>query len=137
MRTMRGTVAVSALLLAAIAYLGPFTIRQAQAASPTLFQAASGSGDMQIKPQAVPTSTTVVAATDAYLRQVVVTNPTGGAITFTLSDRQSSAIDFVSAVSIAANTTYVVVIPNLYWCPNGFTVAAGGSGLTYYALWRQ
>ncbi len=109
------------------------------AASPTLFQGGNGlgAGDVQIKPQAVPTSTTVVAATDAYLRQVVVTNPTAGAITFTLCDAQASPICLVAAASIAANTTYVVVIPQLYWCPLGFTVTSGGAGLTYYASWRQ
>ncbi len=95
------------------------------------------SGDVQIKPQSVPTSSTAVTTSDAYLKSVTITNTTGSAVTFTLSDRQASPVAALSAVSIAANTTYVVSFPNLYWCPGGFTVTAGGSGLNFYAAWRQ
>ncbi len=97
----------------------------------------SPSGDVQIRPQAVPTSATAITGYDAYLKTVTVTNTTGGAITFTLTDRQASPIDAISAVSIAANTTYVITFPNFYWCAGGFKVSAGGAGLVYYAAWRQ
>lgn len=97
----------------------------------------SGAGEVQIKPQAVPTSTTIVTTDDAYIRQVVISNPTAGAITFTLADRQASPIALFGAVSIAANTTVEVAIAYLYWCPGGFTVIASGAGLTFFASWRQ
>jgi hypothetical protein len=97
----------------------------------------SPSGDVQIRPQAAPTSSTVVTTYDAYLKTITLANTTAGAITFTLSDRQASPIAFLSAVSVAANTTYVVSIPTSYWCANGFTVQASGAGLIYYVAWRQ
>lgn len=94
-------------------------------------------GEVQIKPQAVPTSPTVVTNQDAYPKTVVVSNPTGGAITFTLADRQTSPVSLLPAVSIAANSTVVVVFPAGYWCPGGFTVAGSDVGLTWYGSWRQ
>jgi hypothetical protein len=107
-------------------------------ASPTIYQAGSvGSGDVQIKPQATPTSSTVVASTDAYLKQVTVTNTTSGALTFTLSDRQGTPVDFISAVSFPGNSVTVIPVPVPYWLPNGFTVVASGAGLNYSAAWRQ
>jgi hypothetical protein len=99
--------------------------------------AGSPSGDAQIKPQAVPTSTGTVTTYDAYLKSVTVANTTAGAVTFTLADRQASPIAVLSAVSIAANTTYVIVFPTPQWCPGGFTVIAGGAGLNYAASWKQ
>lgn len=94
-------------------------------------------GDVQIKPQAVPTSAGTVTTYDASLKTITVTNTTAGALTFTLADRQASPIAVLSAVSVAANTTYVIVFPNGYWCPNGFTVVASGAGLNYYGAFRQ
>ena len=95
-------------------------------------------GDVQVKPQSVPTSTTTVTGVDAYLKQITVTNTTGSPVTFTLADKQASPVAVLSAVSIAANTTYVIRFADTpYWCPGGFTVAAGGSGLTWYGSWRQ
>jgi hypothetical protein len=90
----------------------------------------------QIKPQAVPTAITAVTLYDAYLQTVTITNTTSGALTFTLADRQGTPVAVLSAISVAANTTYVVVFPSFYWCPNGFTVIASGSGLNYYAAGR-
>jgi hypothetical protein len=97
----------------------------------------SPSGDVQIKPQAVPSSSTVVTKVDAYLKTITVTNTTSGAVTFTLQDGQGSPIAVLSAVSVAANTTYVIVFPALYWCPGGFTVQASSTGLNFYGAWRQ
>jgi hypothetical protein len=97
---------------------------------------------VQVKPQAVPTSTTAIATVDAYLRMITISNPTAGAITFTLADRQGSPISALGAVSIGANTTYIVIWAKEedemgYWCPNGFTLTSSGSGLTWYGAWRQ
>ncbi len=97
----------------------------------------SPAGVAQIKPQPVPTSTTAVAVYDAYLKTVTVTNTTAGALTFTLADAQATPVAVLSAVLIAANTTYVIVFPDSYWCPGGFTVTASGAGLTFYAAWKQ
>lgn len=101
--------------------------------------AGSPAGDAQIKPQAVPTSTTVVTTSDAYLKGFTVNNPTAGAITFTLADRQGSPLQAVGPVSIAAGTTYIIVWPEgrPYWAPGGFTILAGGAGLVIQGSWKQ
>ncbi len=127
------------LLLAALAASAAFAQGPATCNSATVpvCTAGSPSGDVQTKPLAVPTSTTAVALTDAYLKTVTVSNPTSGAITFTLADRQASPLAVLGTVSIAAYTSYVVVWPAGYWCPNGFTVTSSGSGLTFYAGWKQ
>lgn len=91
---------------------------------------------VQTKPAAVPTSAGIVTTYDAYLQTITVANTTAGALTFTLADRQASPIAVLSAVSIAANSTYVIVFPVNYWCPGGFTVLASGSGLNWYGAFR-
>lgn len=130
---------MKALALALLAALPAFAQNPATCGAQTIpiCTPGGGSGSVQIKPQAVPTSTGVVAASDAYLKTITVTNTTAGALTFTLADRQASPIAVMSAVSIAANTTYVIVFPALYWCPGGFTALASGSGLTMYGAWLQ
>jgi hypothetical protein len=127
------------ILLAALTAFSAFAQSAAtcNAATPAVCGAGLPQSDVQIKPQAVPTSTTVVATYDAYLKTVTVANTTAGALTFTLADRQASPIAAMAAVSIAANTSYVIVWPALYWSPGGFTVLASGSGLTYFAAWKQ
>lgn len=122
------------IVAAAIAQQNP---AQCNSATVPVCQNGSPSGDVQSKPIAAPTSTTTVAFSDAYLKTITLVNTSGSAITFTLADRQASPVSVLASVSIAANTTYVVTFPNLYWCPGGFTVAASASGLNFYASWRQ
>lgn len=95
----------------------------------------AGAGEVQVKPQAVPTSTTVVAGSDAHLVQVTISATS--AVTITIADRQASPIQVFPVVSIAANSTYVINFPAGYWCPGGFTIVASGTGATYHARWRQ
>lgn len=97
----------------------------------------STAGVMNIAPKDVPTSLTVVTTQDSMLTGITITNTTGGALTFTLQSGQPSPVVFLPAVSIAANTTYVVNIPFGVWMVRGFSVQASGSGLRYYAQWRQ
>jgi hypothetical protein len=125
------------LALVAIAPMCAQNPATCNGSTPAICTGAQPSGNVQLKPQAVPTSTTAVTPADAYLQTVTVTNTTSGALTFTLADRQVSPVAVMTAVSIAANTTYVIAFPNLYWCPGGFTVAASGSGLNFYAAWKQ
>jgi hypothetical protein len=101
-------------------------------------QPGSGNGDVQIKPQAVPTSTTIVAASDAFLKSITVTNATGSAITVTIADRQASPVS-LAAISVAAGTTYILtwLDGRLYWCPGGWTILASGAGATFEATFRQ
>lgn len=126
--------AAALLIPCAFAQQNPATCNTA---TPAICTPGSPSGDVQIKPQAVPTSAQTVSTYDAYLKEVVIANTTASAITFTLADRQGTPIAVLSGVSVAANTTIIVAFPNLYWCPGGFTVVAGGTGLNWYGGWRQ
>jgi hypothetical protein len=106
------------------------------------FPVSFNNGHWIVKPNAVPTSATVVVATDAYLQSLTVSNPTGGVINFSLCDRQVSPVCVLPVVPISnctATTSCVYVIgwPDSYWCPGGFTVLGSGSGLTFSVSWRQ
>jgi hypothetical protein len=101
----------------------------------TLFPFTRGAGQMQIKPQAMPTALTTVAAADAFLKGVTITNPTASAITALVEDAQGVPVPFLGTVSIAAHSAQVIPID--YWCPGGFSVQAGAAGLDYYATWTQ
>jgi hypothetical protein len=97
------------------------------------------SNERQIKGQAVAASTVVVTTGDAYLKGFTISNPTSGAISFSLCDRQSVPVCLVPAVSVAANTAYIIVWPDgrLYWAPGGFTFLASGVGLTAQGSFLQ
>jgi hypothetical protein len=130
------------LLLAAIAAIAPLcaqTILPTCSGSPSLCSAAYPVADVQIKPQAIPTSQTTIAGADVFLKSVVLSNPTGSAITVTLADKQGTPVSLLGAVSVAANTTYVMTFPAnaYYWCPGGFTIQASASGATFYAAWQR
>lgn len=112
-------------------------------ASPTLYGRIRLNGFAQILPQAAPSSKTVVAPSDALLLSLTITNTTTGALTFTLADQQAVPVVFLDAVSIAANTTVLMVFSKpegegapLY-LPGGFTVQASNTGLNYWAAWEQ
>jgi hypothetical protein len=134
LRTVVLLTAIAALRTAAFAQNSTPTCN---AATPAVCGGAMPVSDVEIKPQAVPTSTTSVSTSDAWLKTITVTNTTSGSLTFTVADRQASPIAVLSAVSIAGNTSYVIVFPMLYWCPFGFTVVASSNGLNYFASWKQ
>lgn len=74
--------------------------------------------------QVVPDSTTSVSTTDTWIFQITVANTTGSAVTFTVQDRAGSPKSLISAVSIAANTTYVMAFPEGVLMDDGFTWSA-------------
>jgi hypothetical protein len=94
------------------------------------------SGNFEVVPQAVPTAAAIVTGISAHLKNVTVSNPTAGALTFTLTDQQAAPIAAIPAVSIPANDTVIFSWPFEYLCPGGFTVLASGAGLTFHATWR-
>lgn len=129
------TLALAALLSCApLAFAQPPTCQGSPIATCRM---GTPAGTVQIKPQAVPTSAAIVTSYDAYLKTVTVSNTTAAALTFTLADRQATPVAAMQAVSIAANTSYVIVFPDGYYCPYGFTVTASGAGLNFYAVWKQ
>ena len=90
----------------------------------------------QIYPVAVPTSPADVTTSDARIVEVTLTNTTAGALTVTITDKQASPLAFLSAVSVAANSTYVIETPGLRYMPGGITWSASGSGIVGYVSWR-
>ena len=60
---------------------------------------------------AVPAVAADLTTTDTRLYQISICNTTAGALTFTLKDKQSSAKNILTAVSIAANTAYICAWP--------------------------
>lgn len=80
---------------------------------------------------AVGTSLEVISSVDVYVTFIQLTNTTAGELTVTVADRQGSPIALLSAVPIAAKTTYVIQL-SPRWCSSGVTWIASGSGITGY-----
>lgn len=75
--------------------------------------------------QVVPSSATDVATTDTWIFQITITNVTASAATITMTDKATVPLDFLKTVSIAANTTYVIVFPEGKKFKNGLTWVSG------------
>lgn len=74
---------------------------------------------------AVPSSLTDFTAVTASLFSVAVHNPTGGAITLTVTDKQGTPVQLVS-VSIVASGTFL--LESFYSIPMLGGIRWGGSG---------
>lgn len=75
----------------------------------------------------VPNSATDVTTTDSYILQITVTNTTGGAVTFTVTDKASSAKTLVPAISIPANTLLIMSWPDGVKMTGGISWTAGSA----------
>ena len=91
---------------------------------------------VEIKPVALPTSAGVAVTATTWLDMVTLTNTTGGALTVTISDRQTSPVVILPTVSIPANTLIVVQFGGTRM-DGGFTWVASGSGVNGYFRGRQ
>lgn len=133
------TYLIAAALAAFCAAQASAQVATCNSATVPLCTVGNAGAETVIKPLAVPTSTTIVTTFDAYLKVITINNPTSGAIAFSLCDKQSVPVCVPGAASIAANTTYILVWPDgrLYWCPGGFTILAGGAGLTVAGRFNQ
>jgi len=78
---------------------------------------------------AVPAVAADLATKDAMIWQIHVSNPTAGAITFTVTDKQATPRNVLPVVSIAANTAYVCSWPEGLFCSSGLAWVASGVGL--------
>ena len=79
--------------------------------------------------QLVPAVAADLATKDAMLWQLNVVNTTAGALTITMTDKQATPRYILPAVSIAANTAYVVSWPEGLFCDDGINWVASGVGL--------
>lgn len=95
----------------------------------------SFTAEYQVKPQLVPTSPTDIVTTDAYLTGgTLSSDSTAG--TCTISDKQGSPLPALKAVSLAANTIYVIPFTNR-WMPGGITWSCSSATVTGYLSFRQ
>ena len=78
---------------------------------------------------AVPAVSADLATKNATIWQIHVANPTAGAISFTVTDKQSTPRNVIPVVSIAANTAYVCSWPEGLFCESGVAWVASGAGL--------
>lgn len=86
----------------------------------------------QITPAVVPTEAVDVVATDVYVEEITLSNTSGSAATVTIKDKQGTPRSILEAVSIAANTTYVITFPKGRYMPGGVNwVASAGSVVGY------
>ena len=95
------------LLFLILLFLFPGGLKSASNSTKVTFGRTLLSTDLQT----VPDSSTALSASDTWIFQIVVTNTTGTAATFTMTDRASSPKTLLPAVSIAANTTYIIPFP--------------------------
>jgi len=68
-----------------------------------------------------------LTTTDSVIYQIVVSNKTGGAVTFTVLDKASSPKSLLTATSIGANTTYVIAFPEGVWMTGGIRWVASAA----------
>jgi hypothetical protein len=79
--------------------------------------------------QDVPTSAADLSTADTYLFQVSLTNGTGGALTVTLTDKQTSAKNVMEVTTIGAGTTVAFNWEEGLFCKGGLTWVASGAGI--------
>ena len=79
----------------------------------------------------VGTSTVSPVAVDAKISSIRISNPTAGALTFSLEDIAGTPNEWFEAVSIAANFTLNEQFPDgrELFCEGGFTYIASGAAL--------
>lgn len=77
----------------------------------------------------MPTSATDLATKDCCIVQLVIQNPTAGALTFTMADKATSPLTVYNAKNLAAGAEYVLDVPNGVWFSKGLTVSSSGAGL--------
>lgn len=72
----------------------------------------------------VPNVATDVTTSRSYIKQISVANKTGGAVTFTVTDKASSAKTLVPTISIPANTLIIMSWPDLVQMNGGISWSA-------------
>jgi hypothetical protein len=96
---------------------------------------AKPNGEVEIKPQAIPTSITTVVTGDVHLTNLVIM-VVSGTPTVTVQDLQGTPVPLLSAITTANGTTYFIPPGMFYFCPGGFTISASGTGAFFYASWK-
>lgn len=132
MERFQKTLILSLIILLGIALIqSPLPVAMG-ASNSTKFNV--GNINMSQALQLVPNATTSVNTTDTWIFQITVANTTGSAVTFTVQDRAGTPKSLLSAVSIAANTTYVLAFPEGVLMDDGFTWSASSSNALHASV---
>lgn len=75
----------------------------------------------------VPDSATDVTDSRSFITQISVANVTGGAVTFLVQDKASSAKTLVPTISIPANTVIIMHWPDGVLMTGGISWTAGAA----------
>jgi len=75
----------------------------------------------------VPNVAADLTTTDSVIFQISLANISAGAVTLTIKDRAGSPKSLMEAVSIAANTTYVIAFPEGVWMTGGINWVASAA----------
>ena len=73
---------------------------------------------------------------DCWVDQITLSNITGGAITVTITDNQTAVLSLLTAVSLAANSTTLLVFPGGLFFDGGMLINASGTA-AIQAKWRE
>lgn len=91
---------------------------------------------MVIGPKLIPNGSTDELSTDVWMHELHITNPTGGAITVTVQDRQAVPIVMVPGISLAAGGMISMDSAAGRAMLNGITWIASAPGLHGYIIGR-
>lgn len=81
--------------------------------------------------QAVPAVATNFNSANTWVMEILVSNNTAGALTFTITDRQTSPQALATAISIPANSGLLFNFePFGQYMPGGIVWNASGAGMT-------
>lgn len=117
----RTFVTVTLLMFAALAF----------AVTPTLISLPNNLVFVEIKPMAVPTSSTSACDSTIWLDSITFSNTTAGDLTVTVVDQQGSPVTALSAVTVAAHSFTVAKLWS-YRMEGGFKWTASGAGVNGY-----
>jgi DNA-binding protein len=118
---------VVAILLLAFGWLHSATIT-----APNFEVTPANLNIQETTPALIPAVDTTVYAKNIWLSEITLTNISAGTVTVTVQDKQTTPREVLSAVSIAAHTTYVIQFGSRY-CPNGVSwSASSGTAVVGY-----
>jgi len=118
---------VMALLLLAFGWLHSATIT-----APNFEMTPANLNIQETTPGLIPATLADVYTKNIWLSEITLTNKSAGTVTVTVQDKQTTPREVLAAVSVAANTTYVIRFDARY-CPGGVSwSASSGTAIVGY-----
>ena len=99
-----------------------------------MIEKAKGGYNLLIGPKVIPTSATDECIVDCWIHTLHITNPTAGAITVTVQDRQAVPITLVPGEILNAGDWFSMESSSGRAFPGGFSWQATAPGLHGFAM---